>query len=62
MKLQGIDSSVYMSFENIGTMAVFGIAFPTTQLANGQQAAPKASLPQTFIEIADRQAQRIRDS
>ena len=62
MKLQGIDSSVYMSFENIGTMAVFGIAFPTTQLAKGQQAAPKASLPQTFIEIADRQAQRIRDS
>lgn len=62
MKLQGIDSSVYMSFENIGTMAVFGIAFPTTQLAAGQESAPKASLPQTFIETADRQAQRIRDS
>lgn len=62
MRLQGIDSSVYMSFENIGTMAVFGIAYPTTQLAKRQQAAPKASLPQTFIEIADRQAQRIRDS
>ena len=62
MQLQGFDSSVYMSFENVGTMAVFGIAFPTTQLANGQTSAPKASLPQTFIEIADRQAQRIRDS
>lgn len=62
MVLQGLNSSVYMSFENVGTMAVFGIAFPTTQLAAGQQQAPKASLPQTFTEIADRQAQRIRDS
>jgi len=62
MQLQGVNSSVYMSFENVGTMAVFGIAFPTTQLAIGQTSAPKASLPQTFIEIADRQAQRIRDS
>ena len=28
---------------------------------DGQQAMPKASLPQTFTEIADRQAERIRD-
>lgn len=75
MALQGLNSSVYMSFENVprgqersdsgdnsGTMSVFGIAFPTTQLAAGQQQAPKASLPQTFTEIAQRQAQRIRDS
>jgi hypothetical protein len=62
MELHGINSSVYMSFENVGTMAVFGIALPTTQLAAGQESAPKASLPQTFLEIADRQAQRIRDS
>ncbi len=62
MKLQGVNTSVYMSFENVGNTAVFGIAFPTTQLATGQPSAPKASLPQTFIEITDRQAQRIRDS
>jgi hypothetical protein len=62
MVLQGINSSVYMSFENVGTMAVFGIAFASTQLANGQTSAPKASLPQTFIEIADRQAKRIQDT
>jgi len=62
MSLQGFNSSVYMSFENVGSMAVFGIAVPTTQLATGRQSAPKASLPQTFIEIADLQAQRIRDN
>ena len=62
MALHGVNNNVYMAFENVGTMAVFGIAFPTTQLATGQQSAPKASLPQTFIDIADRQAQRIRDS
>jgi hypothetical protein len=62
MVLQGISSSVYMSFENIGTMAVFGIALPSRQLASGQTSAPKASLPQTFIEIAERQAKRIQDT
>lgn len=61
MQLQGSNSSVYMSFENIGRMAVFGIAFPTTQVSEGA-VPPKASLPQTFTEIADRQAQRISDS
>ena len=62
MDLQGVNTSVYMSFENVGNMAVFGIAFPTTQLGTGQPHVPKASLPQTFIEIADRQARRVRDS
>jgi hypothetical protein len=62
MQLQGINNSVYMSFENIGRMAVFGIAFPTMQLTDGSPPAPKASLPQTFTEIADRQAQRIHDA
>ena len=62
MQLQGINNSVYMSFENIGRMAVFGIAFPTRQLTDGNPPPPKASLPQTFTEIADRQAQRIQDA
>lgn len=62
MLLQGINNSVYMSFENIGNMAVFGIAFPTMQLSGGEPEPPKASLPQTFTEIADRQAQRIEDT
>ena len=29
MQLGGANNSVYFSFENIGDMAVFGIAFPT---------------------------------
>ena len=62
MELQGINNSVYMAFENVGRMAVFGIAFPTMQLTDGNPPPPKASLPQTFTEIADRQAQRIQDA
>lgn len=62
MVLQGINNSVYMSFENIGDMAVFGIAFPTMQMDSGNPPPPKASLPQTFTELADRQAQRIEDN
>ncbi|HXL60187.1 MAG TPA: hypothetical protein VN959_05870 [Mycobacterium sp.] len=62
MQLRGINNSVYMSFENIGRMAVFGIAFPTMQLSDGNPPPPKASLPQTFTEIVDRQAQRIQDA
>ena len=62
IQLPGINNSVYMSFENIGRMAVFGIAFPTMQLSDGNPPPPKASLPQTFTEIADRQAQRIHDA
>jgi len=62
MLLQGVKNSVYMSFENIGDMAVFGIAFATMQLSGTESAPPKASLPQTFTEVADRQAQRIEDN
>ena len=62
MKLQTNDTSIYMSFENVGRMAVFGIGFPTIQISDGQPPPPKGSLPQTFTEIADRQAQRINDS
>nr|WP_245234117.1 hypothetical protein [Mycobacterium sp. PS03-16] len=55
MTLGGTESSVYFSFENIGTMAVFGIAFPTPN----PSIAAKGALPQTFLEISGRQAERI---
>jgi hypothetical protein len=54
MTLAGIDNSVYFSFENVGTMAVFGIAFPTVN----PDIAVKGTLPQTFLDTAGRQAQR----
>jgi hypothetical protein len=62
MKLQGNDTTVYMSFENVGRMAVFGMGFPTIQISEGQPPPPKGSLPQTFTDIAGRQAQHIQDS
>lgn len=55
MTLAGTESSVYFSFENVGTMAVFGIAFPTPN----PSIAAKGALPQTFTDIAGRQAERI---
>jgi hypothetical protein len=62
MKLHGVNTAVYMSFENVGRMAVFGMGFPTMQISEGQPPPPKGSLPQTFTDIAGRQAQRIQDS
>jgi hypothetical protein len=62
MRLAGVDNSVFMSFENVGDMGIFGIAFPTGQLGSRQQSLPKATLPQTFTEIVDRQAQRIESA
>jgi hypothetical protein len=61
MKLQTNETSIYISFENVGRMAVFGMGFPTRQISDGQPPPPKGTLPQTFTEIADRQAQRIYD-
>ena len=48
----GVDSSVYFAFENVGTMAVFGIAFPTPN----PSIAVKGTLPQTFLDTAAQQA------
>jgi hypothetical protein len=56
MRLNNVDNSVYFSFENVGTMAVFGIAFPTPN----PSITVKASLPQTFLEIATKQAERAQ--
>ena len=54
MHLQGDQSSVYFSFENVGSMAVFGIAFPTPD----PSIPVKGSLPQTFLDITAKQAER----
>lgn len=54
MHLGGDESSVYFSFENVGSMAVFAIAFPTQD----PSIVVKGTLPQTFLEITGKQAAR----
>jgi hypothetical protein len=56
MNLGGSKSSVFFAFENVGTMAVFGIAFPTAN----PTIAVKATLPQTFLDVSGKQAERLR--
>jgi hypothetical protein len=58
MRLNDVDSSVFFSFENVGRMAVFGIAFPTPN----PSISVKASLPQTFLDITAKQADRARSA
>ncbi|MDG4664949.1 hypothetical protein [Mycobacterium sp. 236(2023)] len=54
MHLTGDENSVYFSFENVGDMAVFGIAFPTPD----PSISVKGTLPQTFLDITAKQAER----
>ncbi len=56
MDLSGAKSSVFFSFENVHTMAAFGIAFPTPN----PTIKVKASLPQTFLTITGKQAERLQ--
>ncbi len=56
MRLSGTAESVYFSFENIGETAVFGVAFPTAN----PSIPVKGSLPQTFLDITAKQADRAR--
>jgi hypothetical protein len=56
MRLNDVESSVYFAFENIGRMAVFGIAFPTPN----PSIPVKAALPQTFLDIVTKQADRAQ--
>lgn len=56
MRLGSETSSAYFSFENIGRMAVFGLAFPTPNAS----ISVKGALPQTFLDIADKQAERAQ--
>lgn len=55
MDLAGAQSSVWFSFENVDSMAVFAVAFPTPNPAIGV----KAALPQTFLDVTGKQAQRL---
>jgi hypothetical protein len=60
MNLHGSESSVFMSFENIDRMAVFGIAFPTKQLRAEQPPTAQANLPQTFVGVVNQQALKVQ--
>lgn len=55
MDLAGAQSSVWFSFENVDSMAVFAVAFPTANPA----IPVKATLPQTFLDATGKQAQRL---
>lgn len=55
MRLGGAESSVYFWFGNVGSSAVFAVAFPTPNPAIGV----KAELPQTFMDVAVKQADRL---
>ena len=44
MRLNNVDSSVYFAFENIGRMAVFGIAFPYTEPVHRRQSRAAADV------------------
>ena len=56
MKLKDASTSVYMAFQNVGSRAVFGVAFPTPNSA----ISAKAELPQTFLEIFAKQVAKLR--
>ncbi len=58
MTLTGADDSIFMAFANVGPKAVFGVVFP----AANPSIAVKATLPQTFLDVMDRQIARIRAS
>lgn len=58
MTLGGTSSSVFMAFQNIGTYAVLGVAFPTPN----PRIEAKASLPQTFLDIFSKQTAKMRAS
>jgi hypothetical protein len=55
MKLGTESISVYFAFENVGDSAVFGIAFSTPNPNIGV----KGTLPQTFLDVSAKQAQRL---
>ena len=56
MDLSGAKSRAFFSFENVHNMAAFGIAFPTPN----PTIAVKAALPQTFLTITGKQAERLQ--
>jgi hypothetical protein len=58
MRLGNQTNSAYFSFENVGRMAVFGIVFATPN----PSITVKAALPQTFLDIAAKQADRAQSA
>jgi hypothetical protein len=58
MRLGSESASAYFSFENVGRMGVFGIAFPTPN----PSITVKGTLPQTFLDIANKQAERAQSA
>ena len=58
MQLQGSESSVFFAFCNVGDFGMFGIAFPT----GDPSIAVKGSLPQTFLDITAKQADRLHNA
>jgi hypothetical protein len=58
MQLDETSERIYFSFENVGQAAVFGIAFPTPN----PSISVKGTLPQTFLDIAAKQADRARST
>jgi hypothetical protein len=55
MTLGAAESSVYFWFANAGASAVFAVAFPTPN----PTIAVKAALPQTFLDLAAKQTDRL---
>jgi hypothetical protein len=47
--------SVYFAFDNVGSSALVGIAFPTPN----PTIPVKGTLPQTFLDTSTKQAQRL---
>jgi hypothetical protein len=58
MTIGNQENSIFMSFANIGSMAVFGIALPTPN----PTIPVKGPLPQTFLDTVRKQAEQIRSS
>ena len=58
MTLRDADSSVYMAFQNIGTDAVFGVAFGTPD----PSITVTADMPQTFLDVFSQQVSKLRAS
>ncbi|WP_099023526.1 hypothetical protein [Mycolicibacterium palauense] len=56
MELSGSRSSIVMAFANVGSLAVFGIAFPTED----SSIPVKGTLPQTFLDVFGQQTHRMR--
>ncbi|MET0900251.1 MAG: hypothetical protein ABWY45_20255 [Mycobacterium sp.] len=55
MTLNGMDSSIFMAFANVGPMAMFGLTFPVPN----PDISAKATLPQTFQDVVAKQSERL---